>query len=125
MPFTENEILDGYTCPVCGFTMGATPSDFNICPSCGTEFGNDDCDWTIEQLRQAWIDTGAQWWSQNQAAPDGWNSVEQLLRVIPISISAPLESNTVIEYRFFEIAPGSGNWGLWRSTGSEVEPCPV
>src|SRR5580658_3712561 len=79
---TENKILNGYPCPVCNFTMPVPPASFNICPSCGTEFGNDDADWTSGQLRQAWLESGAQWWSKSQPAPANWNPVEQVLPLV-------------------------------------------
>src|SRR5580692_2322617 len=77
-----DEIRDGFLCPVCGNTLCAPPADFTICPCCATEFGNDDQDWTYEQLRNAWFEKGAQWWSTSQPAPDNWNPIKQVLWVI-------------------------------------------
>lgn len=82
-----SEVQGGYTCPVCGFAMANPPLDFNICPSCGTEFGNDDVEWTVEQLRAAWFDSGSRWWSRAQPRPKGWKAYQQVLRVIPPSTS--------------------------------------
>lgn len=121
---TNAEILNGYTCPVCGFTMPAPPSDFNICPSCGTEFGNDDTDWTFEQLRQAWLEKGAHWWSNTQVPPPNWSPVEQVLHVIQIVGVSRLEENTVLDHdEYFEISPGA--WTSWWTTGNAVAPCRV
>lgn len=55
-----------YICPVCGWDkIEQDPSQwtFEICPQCGTEFGNDDYWNTHEELRQRWIDGGSKWWS--------------------------------------------------------------
>jgi transcription elongation factor Elf1 len=74
-----------FTCPVCGFAELTEPHvdvtgspTYSICPCCGVQFGADDQQKTHAELRQAWIASGAQWWSQNQAAPDGWDADEQL-----------------------------------------------
>jgi hypothetical protein len=123
MPFTEKEILSGYKCPVCGFTMKAPPAEFNVCPSCGTEFGNDDVDWTIEQLREAWIERGAQWWSNTQPAPEGWNPVEQLLCVIPIAISSAAAITIAAYPSYVQVDPNSSTWACWKTTGTEAPPC--
>ena|ERR1035441_792053 len=125
MKISEDQILSGYCCPVCGFTMATPAADFHICPSCGTEFGNDDVDWTFEQLRAAWLENGARWWSNTQPPPVEWNPVEQILCVIEIASAPDLESNTIMEdeLNIFEISPAE--WGSWRATGSKVEPCLV
>jgi hypothetical protein len=112
----ECKVQSGYNCTVCGFLMEHPPTNFNICPSCGTEFGNDDLDWTIGQLRQAWLDNGAQWWSTSKPAPEGWNAVEQ---VLPLLISIPKnveEITTVADPMIFELAPGQ--WSAWKSIGA-------
>jgi len=115
MHTVESAVLSGYICPVCGFAMAKPATDFNICPSCGTEFGNDDLEWTIGQLRQAWLDGGAKWWSQSTASPDGWDPVQQVLRVIPISpIGEPIAMNP---QHYFSLT--AGEWNSWDTTGSE------
>jgi hypothetical protein len=120
-----NEILNGYTCPVCGFTMSAPPFDFNICPSCGTEFGNDDSDWTFEQLRGAWLENGARWWSNTKSAPPGWDPVVQILRVIPTSVAPLQESNTAVKYDDQPFQISFGEWGYWKTVGSAGTSCHV
>ena len=41
-----------YRCPVCFFDeMPDPPRDYNICPCCGTEFGNDDVEYSYAELR--------------------------------------------------------------------------
>ena len=70
-----------YTCPVCGYDgMPDPPADFEICPCCGTEFGNDDFDATHEELRARWVAGGARWWYTPEAPPAGWDPSEQLRR---------------------------------------------
>jgi hypothetical protein len=65
-------------CPVCGYDMEDPPPDFNICPSCGTEFGNNDVNASIKELRSAWLRNGARWWSPVDSPPDGWDPFEQI-----------------------------------------------
>ena len=70
-----------YVCPVCGYDQLPEPAaNFIICPSCGTEFENDDYFATHEELRSRWIASGANWWSTYQRAPRNWSAAEQLLR---------------------------------------------
>lgn len=66
-----------YRCPVCFFgQMPYPPQDYNICPCCGTEFGNDDVEQSYEELRYQWITGGAQWFFGQP--PLGWNAWAQL-----------------------------------------------
>ena len=65
-------------CPVCGYGMEDPPKDYNICPSCGTEFGHHDVNASISDLRSAWLRTGPKWWSTATPAPDNWRPFEQL-----------------------------------------------
>jgi hypothetical protein len=65
------------TCPVCSYkNMPFPPEDYNICPCCGTEFGNDDAYATHEQLLMRWLRNGAPWFFG--VAPLGWNPYLQL-----------------------------------------------
>jgi hypothetical protein len=67
-----------YRCPVCMFAaMPYPPSNYNICPCCSTEFGNDDSAFSHRQLREMWIATGANWFFG--APPDHWNPWMQLI----------------------------------------------
>ncbi len=76
---------DTFTCPVCGFAGLSEPpydahgcASFEICPSCGTEFGYDDATWSHADIRKAWVAAGCPWRSQIiHPAPD-WNAGEQL-----------------------------------------------
>jgi hypothetical protein len=68
-------------CPVCGFVMEDGLWDFNICPSCGTEFGVNDRNATLEELRQEWIETGPTWQSTVIPQPENWNPIMQFIDV--------------------------------------------
>jgi hypothetical protein len=71
-----------YTCPVCGFAeLTLPPSDYSICPCCGTEFDYDNAALNNEQLRAIWIHDGAHWFAGDEwPAPIGWNPSIQLAR---------------------------------------------
>ncbi len=117
---------NGFTCPVCGYVMSVPPCDFHICPSCGTEYGNDDLDWTHEQLRSAWMLNGFQWWSKSETKPPDWNPFEQVLRVILVTIPKEDIDTSPITGQSDEIFPttGEGTQNLWafvrRTSDSEV-----
>jgi hypothetical protein len=67
-----------HTCPVCWFSNLPYPAnDYHICPCCGTEFGNDDAEFSWDELRERWVAQGANWFFG--APPDGWNPQAQLL----------------------------------------------
>jgi len=67
-----------YGCPVCMFGgMPYPPKDYNICPCCGTEFGNDDADRSYAELRAEWIANGAPWFFGNP--PATWNVWKQII----------------------------------------------
>jgi len=47
-----------YTCPVCFYSeldFNPLKKDYDICPSCGTEFGLDDFDESYLELREKWV----------------------------------------------------------------------
>lgn len=60
--------------------MTEPPEGYYICPSCGTEFGNDDTLYSHEELRAAWEARGARWFSQATIQPEGWNPILQLIQ---------------------------------------------
>jgi hypothetical protein len=65
-------------CPVCMYpNLAYPPRDYHICPCCGTEFGNDDAEFSHDQLREMWISAGARWFFGR--APDHWNPWVQLI----------------------------------------------
>jgi predicted RNA-binding Zn-ribbon protein involved in translation (DUF1610 family) len=74
-----------YTCPVCGFPGLSEPAydehhcaSFEICPSCGTEFGYDDATRSHHDLRVAWLAVGAPWRSQAIRPRPDWDAEKQL-----------------------------------------------
>ena len=78
-----------YTCPVCGYASLHDPprsaggGSYEICPSCGFEFGvsDDDLGFTPDAWRERWVRAGMPWSSKGQPEPEGWNPKEQLARV--------------------------------------------
>ncbi len=71
-----------HICPVCGYDqMPSPPADYTICPSCGTEFGISDVEFTLDELRSEWIRGGYRWQSHAVAPPPHWNPLEQLEHV--------------------------------------------
>jgi hypothetical protein len=77
-----------YTCPVCGYAdLPWPPVDedgdglFEICPSCGFQFGvtDDDEGFTYESWRARWIDLGMPWDPSGATPPPrDWNPAHQL-----------------------------------------------
>lgn len=88
----------GNTCPVCGYPgLGEPPGrplggeSYEICPSCGFQFGVTDVDRgiTYEDWRQRWIGRGMLWDSAGiEDPPLGWDPSEQLRR-IPLAATEP------------------------------------
>ncbi len=78
---------ESYTCPVCGFNQLTEPAyspttglgSYDICPSCGFEYGVSDDDDGIsqEQWRSDWIAKGMSWSSQFPQ-PENWNPKQQV-----------------------------------------------
>jgi len=58
--------------------MENPPRNFHICPSCGTEFWNDDEDKSHAELRREWVVSGAPWFFGD--SPAGWNPWIQLMK---------------------------------------------
>jgi predicted RNA-binding Zn-ribbon protein involved in translation (DUF1610 family) len=74
-----------YICPVCGFPdLDEPPYDeskcasFDICPSCGTEYGYHDATRSHSELRREWVRNGMRWWSQSRKPSKGWDPELQL-----------------------------------------------
>lgn len=70
-----------YACPVCFYpNMEGVfdPLSYDICPCCGTEYGNTDSELTHEQLRESWINNGMEWWYKREGPSANWNAQEQL-----------------------------------------------
>ena len=75
-------MVNDQICLVCGYEMDEGPRDYNICPSCGTEFGLHDVNSTIVNLRRAWITRGKTWHSKVVPKPDQWNPSRQLQELL-------------------------------------------
>jgi hypothetical protein len=59
---------------------------YEICPSCGFEFGvtDDDLGYSYESWRQRWVEAGMPWYAEGiEERPDGWNPSEQLRGIEP------------------------------------------
>ena len=78
------------TCPVCGWPELREPprgksggGSYEICPSCGFEFGvsDDDRGHTHAAWRERWQDGGMKWAGKGRPAPQGWNPAHQLARL--------------------------------------------
>ena len=74
-----------YVCPICGYPEMTQPAydeydccSWDICPSCGVEFGYHDATRSHETLRQQWLEKGAEWYSAVTAPPWNWNPQAQL-----------------------------------------------
>jgi hypothetical protein len=85
-----------YVCPVCGYReLPSPPVDmsYEICPSCGTEFGYNDFRRSHNDLMMDWVRGGMRWHASWQPQPPDWKPRQQLLQhVIP---SARAESGTL------------------------------
>ncbi len=76
-----------HTCPVCGFPSLEEPprsrsggGSFEICPSCGFQFGvtDDDSGIGYEAWRRLWLEGGMRWASKAAPPPAGWDATAQL-----------------------------------------------
>ncbi|GDY21168.1 hypothetical protein LBMAG56_25140 [Verrucomicrobiota bacterium] len=97
-----------HTCPVCAYPKLSEPprsksggGSYEICPSCGFEFGvsDDDLGHTYESWRQAWQAGGMKWSSRGQKQPAAWNPAKQLSSLIsakPVKAAAkaPVKKTT-------------------------------
>lgn len=81
-----------YVCPVCGYPDLEEPprsprsggGSYEICPSCGFQFGvtDEDRGFTYEEWRRHWTERGMPWASEGiEAPPAGWNPKQQLRRL--------------------------------------------
>jgi len=75
-----------YRCPVCGFPKLTEPprtkaagGSYEICPSCGFQFGvsDDDCGFTYAAWREKWRSEGMKWSGRQQPPPD-WDASAKL-----------------------------------------------
>lgn len=80
--------MSEHVCPVCGFPgLDEEPrslsggGSYEICPSCGFEFGvsDDDLGFSYAEWRRRWIESGMPWDSADiEPPPDGWDPEKQL-----------------------------------------------
>ena len=105
--------MNKYLCPICGFLLDVPPADYNICPSCGVEFGSDTVEWTYQELQRGWIDRGMEWTSRVIPRPPHYNPLAQLGNV---SLRFGDSANTVQEIP--TIAPKKPAFGTKSVSGS-------
>lgn len=89
-------MVDQNMCPVCGYGMEEPPEQYNICASCGTEFGVHDVNASIEELRVAWLRTGPNWFSSVDPEPQDWNPFLQITGVM--LAQGPFPATSVLSY---------------------------
>ena len=79
-----------HTCPVCAYPKLAEPpraksggGSYEICPSCGFEFGvsDDDLGHTHASWRKAWVAKGMKWSSRGTKQPAGWAPAAQVAAI--------------------------------------------
>ena len=78
-----------HMCPVCGYPhLNEVPrkkgnrASFEICPSCGFQFGvsDDDAGHTFQEWRASWIERGMPW-SSRQPTPLNWDAAAQVAKL--------------------------------------------
>ena len=91
----ESEAIKKHFCPVCGFNNLKEPvrgkegePSFEICPSCGVEFGVDDDESNYEELRGKWLKLGAKWYSKRINQPENWNGQRQCEQYLKDSLNS-------------------------------------
>lgn len=76
-----------HTCPCCGFpglreapVSGSGGASYEICPSCGFQFGvsDDDDGFSYTSWRGRWKKRGMPWSSKGIPMPAGWDPEAQL-----------------------------------------------
>lgn len=90
--------MEKIICPICGVINAVKKNPWNengfasqdICPCCGTHYGEDDWAETEKEraklfikLREKWIANGMKWWAEKDGEIDyrkplNWSPVEQL-----------------------------------------------
>lgn len=89
-----------YRCPVCTFAkLPYPPAGYHICPCCGTEFGNDDAEFTHRQLREMWVAGGANWFFGRP--PVRWNPWMQLIEGGHPELIPPVQTSLTPDVRAF------------------------
>jgi hypothetical protein len=85
-------VTSSFVCPVCGYPnlrrepyTNAGGGSYEICWSCGFEFGvSDDADgFTHESWRARWVSMGMPWDSAElRSPPEGWDPQAQLAALL-------------------------------------------
>jgi hypothetical protein len=76
-----------YVCLVCGYSELTKPygdylrPSYEICPTCGYQYGYHDYFQTPINYRKRWIDEGANWWAHGGPIESNWNARQQLKRL--------------------------------------------
>ena len=116
-------------CPVCGYEMTEGPRHFNICPSCGTEFGLHDENATIEEIRNGWLATGPVWYSHVIPQPAGWEPITQLINVFlnaqpdfTGSVIINFQEGTMTGIQAFPVLKGSRRGRSGRRLSHQLSP---
>jgi len=105
-------------CPVCGYEMEAPPKDYRICSSCGTEFGVNDANASIAELRDAWIRTGPKWWSNTDPQPVNWDPIRQMENAGIVVKRPPASEPLSVSTSSANAVVGSQEWQSWGATPS-------
>jgi hypothetical protein len=81
-----------YCCSVCGYekldkppyTGGIGSGSYEICPSCGFQFGvtDEDRGVSFSEWRESWLERGMPWSLLESRPPEGWNPRKQLQRML-------------------------------------------
>jgi hypothetical protein len=103
-----------YICPVCGFLLKYPAANFNICPSCGVEFGADDIDHDIGELQQLWFDRGMVWSSPVLPRPVDYNPA-LLLKNLEASSSASSDASRNIEVTQFQVSVSENSFRFFSN----------
>lgn len=125
-----------YTCPVCGYpelteapVNASGAGSYEICWSCGFEFGvtDDDAGYSFETWRQRWIDLGMPWDSDGlHPRPTSWNPTKQLQLLLDQNPGPPAPV-TLIEIpsppwlTLSVSTPSEGYDFAWRHRRSGIE----
>jgi len=131
------QIMNDKQCTVCGYEMDEGPRSFNICPSCGTEFGLHDENASTLELRDAWLASGPKWYSPVIPKPLAWKPIDQLMSLFlnahgmagAIVITSPKGVATRIHTfglftkrrRRRSTVPSNIHLGNWAPKGEQLE----
>src|SRR5258708_1336155 len=124
-------------CPVCGYpeldkpaytgTVGRGSASYEICSSCGFQYGwtDDDQHISFEQWRKQWIANGMLWFSKGCSAPAGWSRTafaKPKHSICDPLLTPLLEGNVLIIVRP-AILESARRADLIRSTTSSYSSC--